>query len=254
MKTAIFLSIREKAKRLPGKVLREIRGKTVCEHLIDRLKLARKPDLLVMTTSTHPDDTVLCEMASRSGIPFFRGSEEDKLDRYLRAAEKFGIDFMVIVDGDDLFCSEEHIDLTIEANRRTQYDYISQQGLPLGAACFGIRQQALKTVCELKQERDTEVWGGYFTESGLFQVHMIQVEDPILHRPDIRMTLDYEEDLRFFEAVIDGLFHGAEIPPFRQVMTYLGDHPEIVALNQSVQEKYERNLHRARPVRMRQNA
>ncbi len=253
MKTAIFLSIREKATRLPGKVLRAIHGKTACEHLIDRLKQARKADLLLMTTSTHPDDLVLCEMATRTGIPFFRGSEEDKLDRYLRAAETFDVDFMVIVDGDDLFCSEEHIDLTIEAYGRTHSDYISQQGLPLGAACFGIRQQALKTVCELKQERDTEVWGGYFTESGLFQVHMIQVEDPILHRPDIRMTLDYEEDLRFFEAVIAGLFHDAEVPTFREVMTYLGDHPEIVALNQSVQEKYERNLHRARPVRMRQN-
>lgn len=254
MKTAIFLSIREKAKRLPKKVLREIQGKTVCEHLIDRTKLARKPDLLLMTTSTHPDDAVLCEIAVRSGIPFFRGSEEDKLDRYLQAAEKFEVDFMVIVDGDDLFCSEEHIDLTIEAYRRTRHDYISQQGLPLGAACFGVRQQALRTVCELKQERDTEVWGGYFTETGLFKVHMIQVQDPILHRPDIRMTLDYEEDLRFFQAVIAGLFQDAAIPTFRQVMTYLGDHPEIVALNQSAQGKYERNLDRARPVRMRQNA
>src|SRR5712664_2457154 len=89
MKTAIFLSIREKAKRLPGKVLREICGKTACEHLIDRLKLACKADLLLMTTSTHPGDAVLCEMATRAGIPFFRGSEDDKFDRYPRAAEKF---------------------------------------------------------------------------------------------------------------------------------------------------------------------
>jgi spore coat polysaccharide biosynthesis protein SpsF len=254
MKTAIFLSIREKARRLPRKALREIQGKTVCEHLIGRLKLARQGGLLLMTTSTHPGDSILCEIATRSGIPFFRGSEEDKLERYLRAAEEFDVDFMVIVDGDDLFCSEEHIDLTIEAYRSTGCDYISQRGLPLGAACFGVRQKALKTVCELKQERDTEVWGGYFTESGLFKVHMIQVDDPALHRPDIRMTLDYEEDLKFFEAVMAGLFQGAEVPTFRQVMAYLGEHPEIVALNQSAQEKYERNLVRARPVRMRQNA
>jgi spore coat polysaccharide biosynthesis protein SpsF len=254
MKTAIFLSIREKAKRLPKKVLHEIRGKTVCEHLIDRLKLARNPDLLLMTTSTHPDDTILCEIATRAGTSFFRGSEEDKLDRYLQAAEKFEVDFMVIVDGDDLLCSEEHIDLTIETYRRTQYDYISQEGLPLGAASFGVRREALKTVCEIKQERDTEVWGGYFTETGRFKVHMIRVEDPVLRRPDIRMTLDYEEDLRFFRAVFDGLFHDERIPTFRQVMSYLGAHPEIVALNQSAQEKYQQNLVRATPVRIQQDA
>lgn len=254
MKTAIFLSIREKAKRLPKKVLREIRGRTVCEHLIDRLKLARNPDLLVMTTSTHADDAILCEIATRAGISFFRGSEEDKLERYLQAAEKFEVDFMVIVDGDDLLCSEEHIDLTIEAYRRTRYDYVSQEGLPLGAASFGIRHEALRTVCELKQERDTEVWGGYFTRTDRFNVHMIQVEDPVLRRPDIRMTLDYEEDLRFFQAVFAGLFHGGRIPTFRQVMVYLGAHPEIVALNQSAQDKYEQNLLRAAPVRIRMDA
>jgi spore coat polysaccharide biosynthesis protein SpsF len=254
MKTAIFLSIREKAKRLPKKVLRQIGGKTVCEHLIDRLKLARNPDLLVMTTSTHADDSILCDIATRMGISFFRGSEEDKLERYLQAAEKFDIDFMVVVDGDDLLCSEEHIDLTIEAYRRSQYDYISQEGLPLGAASFGIRRQALKTVCDLKQEQDTEVWGGYFTNTSRFKVHMIQVEDPVLHRPDIRMTLDYEEDLRFFQAVFAGLFRDGRIPTFRQVMGYLGAHPEIVALNQSAQDKYERNLLHAAPVRIRKDA
>jgi len=74
MKTAIFLSIREKATRLPKKVLREIQGRSICEHLIDRLKLARRPDLLLMTTSAQPDDTVLCEIAKRAGIAFFRGS------------------------------------------------------------------------------------------------------------------------------------------------------------------------------------
>src|SRR5258708_13082315 len=106
---------------------------------------------------------------------------------------------MVNVDGDDLFCSEEDIDLTIEAYGRTQYDYISQQGLPLGAACFGIRQRALKTVCELKQELDTEVWGGYFTESGLFQRHLIEVEDPLLHLPAIPITLHFKTNLNFFQ-------------------------------------------------------
>jgi spore coat polysaccharide biosynthesis protein SpsF len=251
MKTAIFLSIREKATRLPKKVLREIQGKTVCEHLIDRLKLARKPDLILMTTSTHDDDSILCEIATRAGISFFRGSEEDKLDRYMRAAERFGVDFMVVVDGDDLFCSEEHIDLAVDVYRQTQFDYISQEGLPLGAASFGVRLQALRAVCNLKQERDTEVWGGYFTTTGRFNVHMIQVEDPVLHRPDIRMTLDYEEDLKFFQTVFAGLFRDGVIPPFRQVMAYLGAHPEIVALNRSAQAKYEQNLVRAAPVRLK---
>ncbi len=249
-KTAVFLSIREKASRLPKKVLRVIQGRTTCEHLIARLLMARLPNMVVMATSTHPDDEVLCRIAERAGIPYFRGSAEDKLDRYLRAAECFGVDFMVIVDGDDLFCSEEHIDETIEAFRRTGADYISQEGLPLGAASFGVRPEALRIVCSLKRERDTEVWGGYFTQTGRFRVHMIQVREPMFHRPDIRMSLDYEEDLCFFQAVLDVLARGGKVPTFREVMVFLAAHPEIVALNQTAQAKYHQNLAKAAPVRM----
>jgi len=250
VKTAIFLSIREKATRLPKKVLRLIGGRTTCEHLIARLSLAKEPDLLVMATSTHPDDDVLVRIARSAGIACFRGSEEDKLNRYLRAAEHYGIDFMVIVDGDDLFCSEEHIDQTIEAFRQTGADYISQYGLPLGAASFGVRTEALRTVCRLKQEQDTEVWGGYFTDTGRFRVHMIQVTDALLNRPNIRMTLDYEEDFRFFETVFGAVAVEGSVPRFRDVMMFLAAHPEVTAINQAAQVKYEQHLKRSTAVRM----
>lgn len=73
MKTAIFLSIRDKATRLPKKVLLPIKGKTVTEHLIDRLKLAKLPDLIVLCTSTHPDDKVLVDIAKKKWDRIFPG-------------------------------------------------------------------------------------------------------------------------------------------------------------------------------------
>jgi spore coat polysaccharide biosynthesis protein SpsF (cytidylyltransferase family) len=249
MRTAIFLSIREKATRLPKKVLRELHGKTVCEHLIDRLKLATRADSVVMTTSTNSDDTVLCDIADRSGITVFRGSEEDKLDRYLQAAICHDIDFMAIVDGDDLFISEEHIDEAL-AQAPTGADYVTHQGLPLGAACNAIRRDALAKVCDLKRESDTEVWGGYFTQTGLFQVRILPVTDPLFRRPDVRMTLDYQEDLDFFRAVFDGVYTGPHVPRFREIMSYLAAHPELVGINRMAQARYEANLAKAAPVRM----
>jgi len=252
MKSAIFLSIREKAKRLPHKVLREVNGRTMTEHLIARLKLARGPDRVIMTTSTHGDDDVLCALAEREGIGCFRGSEEDKLVRYRDAARALDVGFMVIVDGDDLFCSEQHIDEAVETFQRTGADYISQEGLPLGAASFGVKREAIERVCELKAERDTEVWGAYFTGTGLFNVNIVQIEDPLMRKPAWRMTLDYEEDLRFFTAVIQALYpREGPPPPFRAVMEYLERHPEVVALNASAQAKYEAHLQQSAAARLR---
>ncbi len=254
MTSAIFLSVREKATRLPKKVLLDVLGRSMTEHLIARLKLAQRPDLIVVTTSTHPDDQVLCDIAARCGVKSFRGSEEDKLVRYRDAARHYGVDFMVVVDGDDIFCSEQHIDAAIEAFEATGADYVTQDGLPVGAACSGVKREAMEKVCAVKAENDTEVWGGYFTSTGLFTTHIIRVEDPVLRRPDVRMTLDYEEDLRFFTAVIEALYRDGRVPPFREIMEYLAAHPEVVALSAGAKQKYESHLLKSAPVRIAANA
>jgi spore coat polysaccharide biosynthesis protein SpsF len=251
MKSAIFLSIREKATRLSKKVLLEIKGKTVTEHLIERLKLARLPDLIVLCTSTHPDDTILVDIAKKDNIVYFRGSEDDKLDRYLNAALIFGIDFMVIVDGDDPFCDPVFIDKTIERFIQTDADFIACKDLPLGVASSGVKLEALKKACEIKDETDTEVWHGYFTDTGLFTVDYLEVEDEELRHPEIRMTLDYPEDFEFFKAVFDRLYVPGNVFTLKEIMRLLKSNPHIIDLNKGVQEAYLENLRKHTKIKLK---
>lgn len=253
MKTAIFLSVRDKATRLPGKVLLEIKGKPVIEHLIDRLKKARIPDIIVMTTSTHPDDTRLVEIAERNRIEWFRGSEDDKLQRYLDAADKYAVDFIAVVDGDDIFCDPVFIDRVIEAFLETGADYIICEGLPLGVTSFGVRLEALRKICSLKAETDTEVCRGYFAETGLFNTLSLEVEEQY-RRPYLRMTLDYPEDFAFFAAVFEKLYRPGEVFSLNEIIQLLDRHPEIVALNREVQKLYLLHLQLSAPVRLKSDA
>ena len=114
MKSAIFITARTKSTRLAKKVLIDIKGKMVIDHLIDRLKLAKRPDLIVLCTSTNPDDDILEERAKKNGIPFFRGSEDDVLERFSKAAHHFGVGFIVVTWGDELFCDPEYVDNVID--------------------------------------------------------------------------------------------------------------------------------------------
>ena len=114
MKSAVFVSVRTKSRRLPRKVLLDIKGKTAIEHQIDRAKLPKLPDMVVMCTSTHPDDDVLADIARQNHIECFRGSEDDKLDRYLNAALQYGLDYMVIMDGDNVFLEPDIVDQIID--------------------------------------------------------------------------------------------------------------------------------------------
>ena len=241
MRTAVFITVRMKSTRLPKKALAEIEGRSTIEHLIDRVKAAKIPEIIVLCTSTHPDDEILVEVARRNGIEAFRGSPEDKLDRYLQAARKYGIDFIVNVDGDDIFCDPELIDKTIEHFKKTGADCVIWRGFPVGVVPIGIKVEALQKVCDLKEEKDTEVWGGYFTDTGLFRVEYLEAP-PELRHPEFRMTLDYPEDLEFFRTVFKKLYTPGKVFSLREIVKLLKENPDIPKINQGVQRAYEERL------------
>lgn len=251
MKSAIFLSVRNKATRLPGKVLLDLAGKSVTQRLLERLKLAQEADLLVVTTSTHPDDAVLGRIARRCGVEVFCGSEDDKLDRYLQAARQFGVDFAAIVDGDDPFCDPVYIDRMIRAAAAWDADFFTVEGLPVGCTANGVRTAALEKVCALKTESDTEVWGGYFTQTGHFQPRFLQA-DPAHRRPELRMTLDYPEDYEFFQWVYDELYRPGEIFELDDILELLRQQPQIADINRVAAARYEENLQRITRIGVRE--
>jgi spore coat polysaccharide biosynthesis protein SpsF len=253
MKSAIFITVRMKSTRLPRKALLEIKGKPVIEHLIDRLKLAKLPDLIVLCTSTHPDDAVLVDVARNNGIEYFRGSEDDKLDRYLNVAQQYGVEFIVVTEGDNIFYEPETIDEIVELYLSTKADYISCLELPVGTAPHGIKVEALKKVCQIKSETDTEVWAGYFTDTGLFQVEYREVAEELRH-PEIRLTLDYPEDYELFQEIFERLYLQGKVFSLRDIIALLKNTPQLLDLNQNAQAAYLKHLKKSAPVKLKDSS
>ncbi len=253
MKSAVFVSARMKSKRLPRKVLLDIKGKAAIEHLIDRAKLPKLTEMVVLCTSTHPDDAVLADVASRNNIECFRGSEDDKLDRYLYAAEKYGLDYVVIMDGDNIFLDPEIVDGMIELYNRTKADYITCTGLPVGAYPHGLSYKAIQRVCQIKAESDTEVWGGYFTDTGLFKVEDLEVDEELRH-PEIRLTMDYQEDYELFKEIFERLYVPGKVFSLREVIRLLMNNPELMEINRFRHEQYLAHLKKSAPVRLKTKA
>lgn len=242
MTAGILLSVREKATRLPGKVLKPLGGTSVTGFLIRRLKTSRRAASVTVATSSDPRDQILCDIACAENVDFFRGSPDDKLRRYRDAARRFGFDSVVVVDGDDPFVSIDHIDALIDHAACVPIDFAIFDGLPLGATGFCVRTNALERICAGRPESDTEVWGQLFLKDPSFWCAKLVVDNPAHRRPDIRMTLDYPEDYEFFTAVVEGLAREGMEATFPNVMAFLADHPEVVAINRGVQVAYETHL------------
>ncbi len=250
LKFGCFITARTSSTRLPRKVLLPIRGKAVIEHDIERAKSVKGVDAVILCTSDRPDDDVLEKIAKKQNINFFRGPLKDIIARWLGAATKFNLDYFVEFDGDDLFCDPGLFDSAIKQMLKEPCDMLRPPpDLVCGGAGYCISVSALKKVYEIKGTDDVDFWPVYFTDSGLFKVRDLKVDDPIFKNPEARLTLDYPEDLEFFKRVFDELKIDTNNVPLRRILKLFDQKPEIAEINLFRQQEFADNQKRkARPV------
>jgi len=238
--TAIFIPARLSSTRLPSKALRKITGKFCLQLLVERIQRAKEFDIIVLCTTTNSSDDDIVGLAENLGIKYFRGSENDILERFLQTAKKFNIKNIINVDGDDIFCEPAFIDKTSKVLKNSNSDCIIWKNLPLGTTPVGIKVSALEKVCSLKETKDTATgWTKFFTETGLFQVKYLTSSEQEKYDPHVRLTLDYPEDLKLFEEIYQNL---AEPFSLKDIMKLLHEKPALLEINQGLKEIYEKNF------------
>ena len=209
-------------------------GKPTVEWLIENIKKSENADEIILCTTSLAEDDILCNLATKNGIQYFRGSKEDKLSRWLGACEKFDVEFFVNVDGDDLFFDYHIADEVITQYDMSKADFIDGQGFMYNDV-YGITRSALKEVCVAKGNRDAEYIKPYFHE---FNTQKFVSEEK-WNKGNARMTLDYKEDFDFFETIIDGL-NGKEVT-FENVKKFIHDNPSVVDINWHMETEWKRN-------------
>ena len=72
--------------RLPGKVLKEVNGKSLLEYLIERLQSVKEIKQVIVATTEKPQDEEICKLCKKLGVKCYRGEEDDVLGRVYNAA------------------------------------------------------------------------------------------------------------------------------------------------------------------------
>lgn len=232
---AALLTVRSDSSRLPNKAFLKLGKdqKSCLRFLIDRVKKSKNIDKIIVCTTDRQIDDKIVEIALDAKVLFFRGSLEDKLERWRGACLQHNIDFFVTVDGDDLFCEPMLIDLAINQYQNdNSVDFIKSDEIICGAFTYGIKLKALEKVCQIKKTNNTEMMWVYFTDTGLFNVKNLKDVDQKFFRQDIRMTLDYQEDYDFFKEVIN-YFEEMKNNDFNlsDIVDLIDRHPTIKAIN-----------------------
>ena len=224
----IFISVRTGSSRLPQKAILNICGKPTIQYLIENVKKSKLADKIVLCTTLEKNDDILCDIATNNNIEYFRGSTEDKLLRWRGACQKYDVDFFVNIDGDDIFFDFGLADLVFQQHLKSGVDFIDGQGLYNDV--YGISVNGIETVCKNKKNTDTEFIKLYFENIK----HLIRSEKLInvptkYHKKQVRMTLDYEEDLKFFETIISHL--ADKELTFENINSYIQNNSEVTKIN-----------------------
>jgi spore coat polysaccharide biosynthesis protein SpsF (cytidylyltransferase family) len=213
--------------------------------VVNRIRRAKKIPLVAVATSTHASDDPIARFCKEEGIPCFRGSEEDVLDRFYQAAKYFQADIIVRLTADCPLHDPSVIDRVVEALLEGDADFVSggmKTTYPDGLDVAAFRMDVLERTwrdAELKSDRE-HVTPYIHHHPELFRLKTIRHTTDLSH---LRWTVDEPRDLEFVRAVYAYL---GDIPfGMKDVLDLLKRHPELKKINTGIErnEGYKKSLH-----------
>jgi spore coat polysaccharide biosynthesis protein SpsF len=245
MKTVAIIQARMGSTRLPGKVMKNLSGKTVLSQVIARVKACPRVDEVVVATTARPEDAIIVEESHRCGVKSFRGSQEDVLSRYYLAAREAGAETVVRVTADCPLFDPQVLERMLSQFQTLSTggpgpDYFSntlKRTFPRGLDAEIFTMAALErahrqAVAPFDREHVTPYIYRH-PESFVLQNFANPVD--LSHH---RWTLDTAADWRLLEAVYAALNRQGTIFTTQAVLDLLESRPELVALNAHVEQKH----------------
>jgi len=240
MRVVAIVQARMGSTRLPGKVMKDILGKPVLIRDVNRIQRAKRIDEVVIATTIRPEDDTIASLCEEEGWRCFRGSENDLLDRYYRAAQAFDADVIVRITSDCPMIDPGVVDKVIGMflDLKEKVDYASNilpprtfpRGLDIEVMTFEALERAWR---EDKDPALREHVTPYlYRNPKKFRLRRVANEVDLSHH---RWTLDTPEDLAFIRAVYGHFGH--DHFTWTDALRYLDQHPEIVEINSDIEQK-----------------
>ncbi len=237
-KIVAIVQARMGSTRLPGKVLKNIQGKSLLEILIERIRISKFLSEIVVATTLNQADDAIVNHCIEKGIKVFRGMENDVLNRYYECAKEYNADIIVRVTSDCPLVDFSVLDSVIELFYRTESEYSantipsSTSKFPDGSDVEVFSMEVLKYANDyaVKPEDREHVTFFFWQNNGVRIFKTSQIN----HHRDLsqyRFTIDYPEDFEVVSKIMYELKKENKFGHLDQVVKILDDNPEIRNLN-----------------------
>ena len=226
------------SKRLPGKVLYKIAGKTVLEHILFRLKKSKKINNIYILTSTSKKDDSIFDLAKSKKFKVFRGSEKDVLKRFYDAAKLINADYIVRCNADCPLIDYRILDKMINKfTKNKKYDYLSNiliPTFPTGMHIEIFKKEVLNLAnfkCKSKYRRE-HVTPYIYRNKRLKIINIKNKQDLSFHR----WTLDYYEDFIFIRKIYSMLYKKNKYFDMYDIINVIKKNPHLKLINYHIKK------------------
>jgi len=220
------------SSRLPGKVLKKIKGISLLELQYLRIKEARLVDNIVIATTNKLEDDAIEAFCFSKGIICSRGSDWDVLDRYYQAAKRQEAINVIRLTSDCPLHHHSVVDFVIGEFLKSGKDYFSnsnhepnflEDGFDVEVFSFKAVETAWK---EAKLLSEREHVTPYIKNSGKFTCAWKKYSADY----QFKLSVDTEEDFKAVEAIFNS-FDSLTDFGMEEVVAFLKLHPEVLDLN-----------------------
>jgi spore coat polysaccharide biosynthesis protein SpsF (cytidylyltransferase family) len=238
MKVVAIIQARMGSTRLPNKVLMPLAGVPVIDRVYARAsKIEGLTGVLVATSEAASDDGLFRHCTAR-GMNVFRGSEQDVLDRYYRAASSLNLDAVMRITGDCPFLDPIESGRVLEAFvARRGCDYgsnVEPPFLPDGLDTEVIRFSTLARIWREVQEPIYREHVTFYVREHRELFNVVNVSSAI-DLSALRWTLDTTEDYAMLSKLADVLADRNEFGYLREVLAALEGRPDIASMNANLE-------------------
>ncbi len=228
--------------RLPKKIMLDLCEKPLLWHVVERVKQARLINDIVLAIPDTPSNDELGFFIKKMAWNLFRGSEDDVLSRYYHASVQFEADIIVRVTSDCPLIDPTVIDETIKRHILDGNDYTAvgvEGGFPRGldVEVFSFKSLEIAYSKAVERYEREHVTLFIYQNPKLFKINFIEAKGS-LKRPDIRLTVDTEEDLSLIREIYLALNNYGNRFTTEDVLALIDGNPHLKSINNHITQKH----------------
>lgn len=228
------LACRNQGSRLYAKPLQRLeveKGVRIIDNIIDCLKTIRCIDEIVLGISEGVDSEIFTQVADEKGLRYVVGDQIDVLSRLISCGKLAGATDIFRITTESPFLYFEPVEELWRRHQEEQADATFMWNIIDGAGFEFYTLKALMASHERGSAKHRSELCSLYVREHPDEFRILKFEPPReLIRKDIRLTVDYPEDLVVCRAVYGALQATAPRISVSEIVKYLDQRPRLLDL------------------------